>query len=95
MIFLKKPSAWIPLVMSVLALLLVLCYIWLFGIQNPSEDESVIARLFQLLLFGQLPIIGYFFFKWFYKNPKQVSLIVVMQLLAALVPFLTVFFLEM
>ena len=91
----RKPSAWVPITMSAMALLLVVGYLALFGVQKSSGDESSVARLFQLLLAGQLPIIGYFAVKWFPKHQKQVLQIVAIQILAALVPFLTVFFLEM
>ena len=92
---LKKPSAWIPLVMSASALLLVVGYMGLFGVQKSSGDESSVARLFQLLLAGQLPIIGYFAVKWFPKHQKEAVQIVVIQILVALVPFVTVMLLEM
>ena len=92
---LRKPSAWVPIVMSAMALLLVVGYVVLFGVQKSTGDESAIARIFQLLLVGQVPIVGYFVIKWFPKHQKQVLQIVAIQILAALVPFLTVFFLEM
>jgi len=95
MTFLKKPSAWIPLVMSASALLLVAGYVGLFGVQKSSGDESSVARLFQLLLAGQLPIIGYFAIKWFPKHQKEVVRIVVIQTIAAIVPLVTILLLEM
>jgi hypothetical protein len=92
---LKKPSAWIPIAMSALALLLVVGSVGLFGVQKSTGDESAIARVFQLLLAGQVPVVGYFILKWSPKQQQQVLQIVAIQILAALVPFLTVFFLEM
>ncbi|OGK64505.1 hypothetical protein A2313_04835 [Candidatus Roizmanbacteria bacterium RIFOXYB2_FULL_41_10] len=92
---LRKPSAWVPIAMSAMALLLVVSYVALFGVQKSTGDESTIARIFQLLLAGQVPIVGYFIIKWFPKHQKQVLQIVVIQILAAIVPFLTVLFLEM
>lgn len=79
--------------MSFFALLLLLFHILLFGIQK-SDDENTTARLFQLLLAGQLPIIGYFGIKWFPKNRKNVAQIILLQIIAAIIPILTVFFLE-
>jgi len=92
---LKKPSAWVPIAMSTIALLLVVGYVALFGVQKSTGDESTIARIFQLLLVGQVPVVGYFAIKWFPKHQKQALQIVAIQILAAIVPFLTVFFLEM
>ncbi len=91
----SKPSAWIPFAMSAVALVMVVGYVMLFGVQQSSGDEGIMARLFQLLLVGQIPVIGYFVVKWYPRNSKQVLKTVVLQILAALVPFLTVFFLEM
>ncbi len=91
----KKPSAWIPLGMSASALLLVLGYVGLFGVQKSTGDESAVARLFQFLLAGQVPIVGYFGVKWFPKHQKQALQIIAAQILAALILFLTIFFLEM
>lgn len=81
--------------MSAAALVLLLSYIAIFGIQKTPSDEGVAARMFQLLLVGQLPIIGYFGVTWFPKYKAEAIQILVTQLLAALVPFLTVFLLEM
>ena len=80
--------------MSITALALALSHIAIFGVVH-NEDEGAAARLFQLLLAGQVPIIGYFAVKWYPKHQKEVIQIVTIQILAALVPFLTVFFLEM
>lgn len=81
--------------MSAAALVLLLSYVALFGIQKTSSEESAVARIFQLLLVGQLPIIGYFGVTWFPKYRTKAIQILITQLLAALVPFFTVFLLEM
>lgn len=90
---LKKPSAWIPIAMSALALAMFLGYLSLFGNVH-HEDEGAPAHLFQLLMAGQLPIIAFFALKWLPQKPKPALQILALQILAALVPFLTVFFLE-
>jgi len=91
----KKPSAWLPITMSLTALLFLLGYVVIIGVQKPQATEGAAARIFQLLLAGQVPIAGYFAIKWFAQKPKQVLQIIVIQILAALVPLFTVFFLEM
>jgi len=91
---LKKPSGWLPIGMSVVALFLILSYVAIFGVRQPQTDEGLAARIFQFLLVGQVPIVGYFAIRWYPKHPKQVLQVVIMQILAALIPFLTVLFLE-
>lgn len=95
MTILKRPSAWFPLVMSAFALLLVVGYVGLYGVQRSSEDETTVARLFQLLLVGQLPITGYFAVKWFPKQRKETVQIVVIQILAAFIPLTVVMLMGM
>ena len=92
---LKKPGAWLPMAMSVGALTLLLGYIAMFGIGDRHADEGAAARIFQLLLAGQLPIAAFFVFQWLPRNPKQTLVIVALQVVAALIPFMTVYFLEL
>ena len=93
---LKDPSAWLPIAMSLAALTLVLGYLAMFGItQEPQADEGRAARLFQLLLAGQIPIVAFFAIRWLPRMPGQASRVLALQIVAALVPFALVFFLEM
>jgi hypothetical protein len=93
---LKKPSAWLPIAMSTTALLLVLVYLAIFGYTQPQpHDEGVPARIFQLLLAGQLPIMILFSAKWLPQKPKEVLIIIALQTFTALIPFTTVYFLEL
>ena len=92
---LAKPAAWVPIGMSLAALLLVVGYVALFGVQEPQADEGIAARIFQLLLVGQIPIVAYFAFRWVPHYPKQALQVLAFQLLVALAAFFTVFLLEM
>ena len=92
---LRKPSAWLPIVMSATALLLVIGYAAVFGIQKSQRDEGAAARIFQLLLAGQIPIMAYFVFKWLPKKPKQSAKIIVLQMMGILLAFGLIFFLEL
>lgn len=93
---LKKPSAFVPIMMSLTAFTLVLGYIAIHGIsQEPQADESMAARIFQLLLAGQLPIIAFFAITVLPQKPKEAMLVVVMQIAAALSAFGLVYYLEM
>jgi hypothetical protein len=89
------PSAWIPFVLSLLALLLIVGYAVLFGVENnPSGDEGVPARIFQLLLTIQVPLIAYFGFKWLKKRPNEAVKVLILQITAALIPVVVVLLLE-
>lgn len=92
----KHTTAWLPLVMSLAALLLIVGYVAFVGVSaQPAKDEGMVARIFQLFLIGQLPIIGYFAGKYFPKNRQGSFWIIVIQIFSGLVPFATIFFLEM
>ena len=60
---LRRPSAVIPLAMSVTALALVTIYVSVFGVARET-DEGAVAHLWQLLIVGQTPIVAFFLFQW-------------------------------
>jgi hypothetical protein len=62
--------------------------------QNSNADEGAPARIFQLLMVGQLPIIAYFAVKWLPKRPKQSLLILALQAVAWIIPIVAVIWLE-
>jgi|SRR3989338_6537873 len=90
----KRPSAWLPIVISLVSLAFVLGYVAMFGIVQ-NEDEGTPARLFQLLMLTQAIIIVFFAVKWLPKEPKWAALILALQVTAALIPITTIIFLEM
>lgn len=78
----KKLSAWSPVIMSITALLLCGVQIAMHG-TRPVRDEDALVHLWQLLVLGQLPIIGFFAFRWLRAYPRQAATVLVAQLLAA------------
>lgn len=89
-ILLKKPSGFLPLLMSSAAIADVIIYLAVFG-NIQQEDESAAARIFQLLILLEVPIMMYFAAKWLPKFPKQAIPILVIQvgaIAAALAPIL-------
>ncbi len=80
--------------MSLAALMLLLSYVAIFGIQGQQGDESLAARIFQILLAGQVPIVAFFIVKWLPQMPKQTLKILVLQIIAALIPIALVVSLE-
>ncbi|MBZ5674208.1 MAG: hypothetical protein LAP61_08190 [Acidobacteriia bacterium] len=96
---LKRPSAFVPLAMSLAALTLLLVYVAMFGNAHPADDAEVHdergpARIFQLLLAAQLPIIAFFAIKWLPRAPKEGLIVLVLQAGAGIAAIATVLFLE-
>ena len=93
----KKPSAHLPFIMSATALLWTIGYLTVVGIpqEQVAHDEGTGARIFQLLMVGQLPIMAFFVLKWLPQKPKEVLIIIALQTFIALISFTTVYFLEL
>ena len=67
---LKQQSAWLPLGMSLAALILVLGHAAIFGIVHET-DEGTAAHVWQVLMAAQLPIVAYFMLKWLPRRPRE------------------------
>ncbi len=89
----KQPSAWIPLAMSLAALMMTLGYAAVFGSVH-SQDEGAPARIFQLIMVAQLPIAAYFAFKWLPKRPAQTLVVLGFQVIGWIIPISAVIWLE-
>ena len=89
---LKRPTAWIPLAMSLAALTIVIIHISRFGTAR-EPDEGTAAHLWQMLMAGQLPIIAFFAIKWLPRNPKATLVALALQALAGLAAAAPVFYL--
>lgn len=90
----KKPSAFLPLAMSLAALTTVLVSITVFGVVH-QRDEGTAAHLWQLLMAGQMPILALFAFKWLPRAPKQALLVLALQTGAALAAIAPVYYLKL
>ena len=90
----KKPSAWLPIAMSLTALAFTLCYLAIFGVVY-HEDEGAAAHIFQFLMGSQILVIAYFIFRWFPKKPKQTLQVLALQILAIILAFAPVYLLEL
>jgi hypothetical protein len=80
---LRRPSAFIPVAMSVGALATVMVYAAMFGVAR-QEDEGTAAHLWQLLMAGQLPVVAFFGIKWLPIEPRQALQVLSLQAVAAL-----------
>ena len=88
----KRPSAFLPVAMSLAALATVLGHVVVFGVAREA-DEGATAHLFQLLLIAQAPIIAFFAIKWLPQTPRQALPVLALQAGAALAALAPVFFL--
>lgn len=88
----KKPTAWVPLLMSLAALAIVLIHVLRFGPAREA-DEGTSAHLWQMLMAGQLPIIAFFAIKWLPQTPKAAVLILLLQMIAGLAAMAPVLYL--
>jgi hypothetical protein len=80
----KRPSAFLPLLMSLFAGALVLFFVMALGPtpSGPQHDEELAARLFHLLMLGQLPVLLFFLMRWMPKDWRAALSVFVLQILA-------------
>lgn len=90
---LKRPSAFLPVVMSLMALATVLVFLVSHG-PAPQADEGAAARIWQLLMAAQVPIVLYFAIRWVPESPREAVPILVLQLAAAVAALTPVFLLR-
>lgn len=89
---LKRPSAYLPLIMSAAGLALVLVHAARYGIVHDA-DEGTSAHLFQILMVAQVPIVAFFAITWLPQSPKPALLILALQAVAGIAAFAAVYFL--
>ena len=87
-----KPSAFLPLAMSLMALTMVLGYVALYGVVRQA-DEGAVAHLWQLLMAGQMPVVAFFAIKWLPRAPRPTLCVLGLQAGAVLASIAPVFFL--
>jgi len=90
----KRPSALLPIAMSIAALALVLGHVAIYGVVHEA-DEGAVAHLWQLLMAGQVPLIAYFTFKWLPQSPGRALGVLALQALAAVAACAPVYLLKL
>lgn len=88
----KKPSAFLPLAMSLAALAVVLGHFVIYGVTHEA-DEGAAAHIWQLLMVGHAPVIAFFAIKWLPRAKKQAVLVLAVLVVCLLANFAAVFFL--
>ncbi|MDO8521419.1 MAG: hypothetical protein Q7S52_04850 [bacterium] len=94
---LKKPSAWIPIALSLAMLAFLVTLLSMHGIPTSDEnkDEGVAAHLFQLWLVLEAVMIPYFAVRWLAQAPKDASLVLALQIALVLLAAAPVFYLQL
>jgi hypothetical protein len=96
----RKPSAFLPLAMSIVALSLV-GGAYGYGLATGhgglvrEPDEGAIAHLWQLLMAGQLPLLAFFAIKWLPRAPKESLYVLGLQAAGVLAAMAPVYFLHL
>jgi len=96
----RKPSAFLPLAMSLTALAM-LGGAYIFAVATGhgglvrEPDEGSIAHIWQLLMAGQMPILAFFAIKWLPRAPRQTLYVLGLQAGAVLAAMAPVYFLNL
>jgi hypothetical protein len=90
---LRRPSAFLPVAMSLGALAVVLLFLASHG-PAPQPDEGAAAHIWQLLMAGQVPIVLFFAVKWALREPRRAIPVLLLQVAAALAAMAPVFLLH-
>lgn len=66
----RKPSAFLPIAMSLGAFTIVMISVAIFGVVHET-DEGATAHIWQLLMAGQMPILAFFIVRWLSRVPGR------------------------
>lgn len=93
----KRPSAFLPVAMSLAALIVVLGAVVVFGAVQLQEaqDEGALAHIWQLLMASQVPVVAFFAIKWLPRTPRPALQVLALQIAAALAALAPVFLLDL
>ena len=89
----KRPSAFLPVALSLTALAIVVVYVIMFGTARQA-DEGTAAHLWQLLMAAQIPIVAFFAIRWLPQNPRSALPVLALQAVAALAALAPVYLLN-
>lgn len=91
---LKKPSAFLPVAMSLAAFAVVMAHVAIFGAAREADEEAA-AHLWQLLMAAQLQLLAFFAIRWLPRNPRQALPVMALQASAAVAALAPVYFLTL
>jgi len=90
----KRPSAFLPIALSLAALATVFLRIALVGTAR-EPDEGAAAHIWQLLMAAQPPAIFYFALRWLPRAPREALPVLALQIAATLAALAPVFLLKL
>ena len=90
----KKPSAWVPIVLTAIILGMMSLYFANVIPPDPTGDEGIMAHSFQLWVVLEFFAVLFFAFKWIPREPRETRKIIALQVMLAIVPVAIVWFLE-
>ena len=85
----RRPSGYLPIAMSMLALAVVLGAVTIYGPAR-AEDEGSAAHLFQILITSQLPILAFFAFQWLARERSAAVSVLGIQVAAVALAILPI-----
>ena len=88
----RQPSAFIPIAMSIGALVTVLYHVARFGTAR-QPDEGAAAHIWQLLMAGQIPVVLFYAGTWLPRAPMRALRVLAAQVAAALAALAPVYWL--
>lgn len=91
---LKQPSAFLPVAMSLAAIVTLVVALAMNGVVRETDEGSA-AHIWQLLMGGQIPIVAYFAIKWLPQAPRQALYVLALQVGVALVAMAPVYLLHL
>src|SRR6187401_2733356 len=80
---LGQPTGYLPLVMSLGALAMIVWFVAMHGVVH-QPDEGAQAHLWQLLVAGQVPLIGYFAVRWLPTATRPAIIVLALQAAAVM-----------
>ncbi len=92
MLLIKKPSAWIPILLSLMMMVILGMYLAKIIPPDPTGDEGTGAHLFQIWLVSEAFMIPFFAVKWLSYERKQALLILTIQIARVLIVCAPVFY---
>jgi hypothetical protein len=86
------PSGFLPLIMSMTALGIVLGHAAIYGVAHGAGADTA-ARLSQILMAGQIPMVARFAIKWLPQGREEALLVLLLQAGAGITVLTSVYFL--
>ena len=88
----KHPSAWLPIVLSLIMMVVFIFFFVTAGVPQRQADEGAGAHLFQIWLVLEIFMIPFFAFTWVPKMPREAFMTLAIQILLVLVVCSPVYF---